>query len=151
MDLKSQHHSIETATLNYNSCRRILIYFNKVKMAESTLTTLVSRTSIPVIHFLAKQRILLLKKFVTDLNLFLNGCKSCLPYIPSERCKAVTYWFGSQRLIDASDLAYIKRKIEIGDNLMYSECIHILSDLHIPEKLKNLLENHLFRISSLHH
>lgn len=118
-------------------------------MAKKTLDELTERASNPTIKKMAKQRLRLLEKFEAELVAFLIDCENDLPFNPSERCRAFVFWFASQKVSEGGDVDHIKRKLEMGDGMMRSECIHILADETIPEKLKKLLEEHLRRISTL--
>lgn len=135
--------------LNYKTCRKIFIYLNKVKMAKRTLEELFLRTPLTPIEQMTRQRLDLLKRFQLDLISFLADCRDQLPFNPTDRCRATVYWFASQKIMETSDLEALEFKMEIGDSMMRSECIHILADDSIPDQLRQLLENHINRIAIL--
>ncbi len=136
-------------SMDYKTCGRTIIYLNEVKLAKTTLSELISRTSSPRVEKMAEQRLQLLKQFEAELLSFLIDRENDLPFNLSERCRAIVFWFASQKVSEGGDIDHIKKKLELGDSIMRSECIHILVEPAIPEILKNLLNDHLWRVASL--
>jgi|GEM_PF-2932876 len=135
--------------MDYKTCRRTFIYLNKVKMAKKTLESLFLITPSPLIERMAKQRLDLLGQFQLQLVSYLMDCSHQLPFNPSERCRGVVFWFAAQKITETVDEEVVIYKMEMADNMMRSECLHLLSDNSIPEKLREVLEAHVNRIAEL--
>ncbi|MFS4418255.1 hypothetical protein [Maribacter sp. 2307ULW6-5] len=135
--------------LDYKTCRKIYIYLNKVKVAKQTLEEFVLRTHEAKTLQMAQERLQILNRFQAQMLTFLMDCGDELPYYPSERCKAVVFWFTSQKLLDASQRDAIAQKMQLADAMMRSEAIFILANASLPKHLHQVINEHIKAVEAL--